>query len=344
MKVLVPYDGAELSEHAAVMAIELLAQHSLDVVLLRVAPNESYEAEAKASLEAAAARIAASPAAVQPVLAFGSPAEEIVRSTDQNGADLIAMSTHARPIVARMILGSVTDRVIRTSPVPVLVLHPPTMSLDRLSPPAGRKLRILAPIDGSRFAEDAVEMAISLLRPELVEVTLLTVITLTPLRDTAFEAQESFASRLRERGVTVSCEILRGDPVDQIAALAERDSYDLIVMATHAHGNVARLLIGDTTDGVIRTASAPVLVIEPRSMEIPVDPVSGEEVDPETAAYTSEYHGRVFAFTSFEHKQQFDGAPEAYLGPRLNRPRGFPSPYDGFAEETRILAPLTREV
>ena len=40
MKVLVPYDGAELSEQAAVMAIELLAQHPLDLLLLRVGPTQ----------------------------------------------------------------------------------------------------------------------------------------------------------------------------------------------------------------------------------------------------------------------------------------------------------------
>ena len=55
MRVLIPYDGGDLSERAAAMAIEVLAQHRLDVVLLHVAPNEAREAEAKASLEAAAA-------------------------------------------------------------------------------------------------------------------------------------------------------------------------------------------------------------------------------------------------------------------------------------------------
>ena len=55
---------------------------------------------------------------------------------------------------------------MRTSPVPVLVIHPPTMSLDRVSPPTGHKLRVLAPVDGSRLAEEAVEMAVSLLQLE----------------------------------------------------------------------------------------------------------------------------------------------------------------------------------
>ena len=53
---------------------------------------------------------------------------------------------------------------------------------------------------------------------------------------------------------------------------------------------------------------------------------------------------RVFAFTSFEHKQQFDGAPEAYIGRRLDRPVGFSSPYEGFPERRTTVPPMAREV
>ena len=98
MKVLVPYDGAELSEQAAVMAIELLAQHPLELLLLRVASDPEGATEAQDSLDEATKRLATSPAAVTPLLAFGRPEQEIVRCADQLGADLIAMSTHGRSI------------------------------------------------------------------------------------------------------------------------------------------------------------------------------------------------------------------------------------------------------
>ena len=205
MKVLVPYDGGELSEQAAVLAIELLAQHPLSPVLLRVASDSEHAAGAQESLEEAAARLTRSTAAVTPVLALGRPAQEIVRCADQQGADLIVMSTHGRGALARMLVGSVADRVVRT-------------------------------------------------------------------------------------------------------------------------------------------AAVPVLVIQPHSMEIPFDPVGGEEIDPDKATYTSEYHGRTFHFTSFEHKQRFDSTPEAYTGRRLDRPVGCPSPYEGFAQEGRPAPSLTRDV
>ena len=129
----------------------------------------------------------------------------------------------------------------------------------------------------------------------------------------------------------MSTRIVRGDAADQISRLGADGGYDLVVMSTHGHGMLTRALIGSTTDGVVRTSEVPVLVIQPQSMETPFDPVSGENIDPDTATYTSEYHGRAFAFTSFEHKQQFDSDPEAYIGRRLDRPVGFPSPDEGFA-------------
>jgi nucleotide-binding universal stress UspA family protein/YHS domain-containing protein len=345
MKVLVPYDGSNLSEQAATMAIELLAQHPLELLLLRVASDPQGAVEARESLDAVADRLARSPAAVVPVLAFGRPEREIVRCADQRGADLIAMSTHGRPMMARMLVGSVTDRVIRTSPVPVLVLHPPTMSLDRISPPTSRKLRVLAPVDGSRLAEEGVEMAASLLRPELTDLSLLAV-QIYPEIDAgdAKRHLDCAAARLASRGIIASTHLDRGDPPDQIAQYARDGGYDLIAMSTRGRGALARMLVGSVTDRVVRTADLPVLVIQPRSMETPFDLVSGEEIDPDTAAYTSEYHGRTFAFTSFEHKQQFEGAPEAYIGRRLDRPEGFPSAYEGLAQDRVTVPPMAREV
>lgn len=331
MKVLVPYDGSELSEQAAVMAIELLAQHPIELLLLRVASDPAGATEPQEPLNEAAQRLASSPAEVTPLLAFGSPAEEIVRCAVQRGVDLIAMSTHGRSMLARMLVGSVTDRVIRTSPIPVLVVHPPTMSVDRVSPPAGRKLRVLAPLDGSASAEEAVAMALALLNPDLVQLSLLCVVG-TPQRETSIarEILDNAATRLRRPGLEITTTILAGAATSEINAYAIEDGVDLVVMATHGHGMLARALVGSVTDHVLRTSEVPVLVIQPESMEAPFDPVSGEPVNPERATYTSEYHGRTFAFTSLEHKRQFDSAPEAYVGQRLEPPVTPPSLYGTF--------------
>jgi nucleotide-binding universal stress UspA family protein/YHS domain-containing protein len=313
------------------MAMELLAQHRLELMLLHVAPDLSHADTASLALSGAAQRLSASPAEVKPILTFGRPEVEIARYADQHGADLIAMSTHGRSMLARMLVGSVTDRVIRTAPVPVLVMHPPTMSLGRVSPPAGRKLRILAPYDGSTFAAEAIVMSVSLLRPEHIEVEMLTTVVVPDLQTLARQLLEQTANRLREQGVVVNTSLVFGDAAPAITKLAHEGGFDLLVMSTHGSGMLARALIGSTTDKLVRTSEVPVLVVQPQAMEVPADPVSGEALDPDTAQYTSVYHERIFAFTSLEHKQQFDGAPEAYIGNRLARPRGFTRAEEGMA-------------
>src|SRR5205823_2772541 len=102
MRVLVPYDGAEISEQAGVMALDLLAQHPLDILLLHVEPKTDHKTGARRIVEAAARRLAGSPAMITPLVAFGRPEHEIIRCADQHGADLIAMSTHGRPLLTRM--------------------------------------------------------------------------------------------------------------------------------------------------------------------------------------------------------------------------------------------------
>jgi nucleotide-binding universal stress UspA family protein/YHS domain-containing protein len=332
MKVLVPYDGGELSEQAAIMALELLAQHRLEVLLLRVISNPRQAVEAGEALESMAGALSRSPATVTPMLATGRPAEEIVRHADQHGADLIAMATHGRSDLERMLLGSVTDRVIRSSPVPVLVLHPPTMSIGRISPPTGRKLRVLMPLDGSDFAEDAASMAVSLLRPDLVEVELVSVVA-TPQteRPLARAFLETAAAALAKQGTSVTTTILEGEPARQIATLAYEGRYDLVVMSTHGHNMLLRSLVGSITDRVLRTSEVPVLVIQPQLMEAPHDPVSGEDLHPDTVTYSSDYHGRVFSFTSIDHKRRFDADPEAYIARRLASPAG-QAVYDRLAQ------------
>jgi len=208
------------------------------------------------------------------------------------------------------------------------------MSSAPVSTPSGRRLQVLAPLDGSTFAEEAMAMAVTLLRPELIDLTLLSVVA-TPQREVAIATTmlDAMATRLRERGVTVATTILDGEAAGQITARAKAGSYDLVVMSTHGHRMLLRTLVGSVTDRVLRLSEVPILVIQPQSMEAPFDPVSGEEVDPDSALYSTQYHERVFYFTSLEHKQQFDGAPEAYVGPRMVRPTGITQPTEGLAHE-----------
>ena len=63
---------------------------------------------------------------VEFVLRMGTPAHEILEYlNDQEAVDLVVMATAGRGAVARLMMGSVADKVVRTAPCPVLTLHPP---------------------------------------------------------------------------------------------------------------------------------------------------------------------------------------------------------------------------
>jgi nucleotide-binding universal stress UspA family protein len=70
----------------------------------------------------------------QSVLAFGNPAEEILDYAENNGIDLIIMTTHGRSGISRLLFGNVADRVSRHSKIPVLIIAPPGCRVDNASP------------------------------------------------------------------------------------------------------------------------------------------------------------------------------------------------------------------
>jgi nucleotide-binding universal stress UspA family protein len=145
-KILAPLDGSEFSEcsldHVTAVAKGCAVP---SVVLLHVIePPEGYAAaftrisaeaidkilkESRAQTEDHLAKVAdklkKKGINVSTVIAEGKPGDEILNYADKNRVDLIIMSTHGSSGLTRWAFGSVADKVIRHSPVPVLVVAPP---------------------------------------------------------------------------------------------------------------------------------------------------------------------------------------------------------------------------
>lgn len=133
--ILVPTDFGDASERAREIALELARRFDARVTLLHVwmVPSPVYgeglswptdELEA-ASQRALAAALAASVKIYPPtkaVLRLGSAWERIVASVKEMDADLVVMGTHSRRGLSRVVLGSVAEKVVRLSPVPVLTV------------------------------------------------------------------------------------------------------------------------------------------------------------------------------------------------------------------------------
>ncbi len=132
--ILVTLEGTP-TDRAIIDHIKLLAQAMKSrVVLLHVAsgvPAKYHRTDAagkeveesRASLERVRAELAAAGIPVEPELAYGDPATEIVKWVRRKGCDLVAMSTHGHKFVADLVLGTTAFEVQHSLSVPVLLLR-----------------------------------------------------------------------------------------------------------------------------------------------------------------------------------------------------------------------------
>jgi nucleotide-binding universal stress UspA family protein len=143
-KILVPLDGSSFSESIIEIARGLIAdcKGAPDMVLFTVVEpfrnqpfrsgedwNEKMKREAEKVarnyLDQLAEKLGAEGVKAKVVVEFGDPAQAIMDYVRKNGVDLIMMSTHGRSGLSRMVFGSVADRIIHHSVVPVLIAAPP---------------------------------------------------------------------------------------------------------------------------------------------------------------------------------------------------------------------------
>lgn len=135
-QILVPTDFSEPSSRALAMAVELARTFDARLTLLHVwsIPTTSYAAglswpidEMRSSAQGALDDLLESTskqhAQTEAILREGSEAKEVVETVKERGIDLVVMGTHGRSGLPRLVLGSVAEKVVRLSPVPVLTLH-----------------------------------------------------------------------------------------------------------------------------------------------------------------------------------------------------------------------------
>jgi nucleotide-binding universal stress UspA family protein len=147
-RILVPLDGSKVGEaalaHVENLVVKLLPSTSVDITLLQVISEVTYdfttEAEAaqlpynetdlkkiefaaKNYLEKIAQGLRSKGISVNTMVAEGHPAEKILNVAHEINADLIAMSSHGRSGLGKWALGSITDKVLHESSIPVLTVR-----------------------------------------------------------------------------------------------------------------------------------------------------------------------------------------------------------------------------
>lgn len=121
--LIVPVDGSRYSEAAADTAVKLAQRCPMPVTVVSVASDDSQLEEARRMAEQVRVRMQASLPAVDLVVRVGEPDAVIIALTEDRQADLIVMGSHGRTGLDRLVLGSVSARVIGQARCPVLVVR-----------------------------------------------------------------------------------------------------------------------------------------------------------------------------------------------------------------------------
>lgn len=208
---------------------------------------------------------------------IGNPAEEILRVADEEGCGIIAMSTHGRNAIARGILGSVTDKVVHASTLPVLTVTP-ERAKEYVGTQGGSLSTVMVPLDGSDLSERALSFAAQLARALSTDLLLVRAVSLDSpsyayggymgLADVhaqvvpaAAEYLDAVAERLKRQGVRARIKVLQGSAPQALLTFAQETPNDLIVMTTHGRSGLSRWLMGSVGEAMVRASGDPVLII-----------------------------------------------------------------------------------
>ena len=299
-RILCPIDFSDYSRHALDHAVAMARWYDSTITLLHVrpvAPVAAYGSEAsilpsvilppadRDERLAAMKRFAdeaGSDLPIQCETCEGNPAAEILARAKAMPSDLIVMGTHGRSGFERLVLGSVTEKVLRKAACPVLSV--PSHVKDAVPAPTVLFKDILCAIDFSDCSTNALNYAMSLAQEADARLTVLHVIELLPElapgRDEAIQVwpanvteyiagvEQDRRERLRAavpESVRAYCAVetvlANGNPYRAILRVAEEQHSDLIVIGIHGRGAADLLFFGSTAQHVVRQATCPVLTL-----------------------------------------------------------------------------------
>ncbi len=302
--ILIPLDGSELAEKALKSAAQLASamakqtsagEPPVKLTLLRVATPLTFMAadpalfdemirmsidEAQAYLQATAPSViaAAEPATVETKVVSGFAADVIVHYAEENGIDLIVMSSHGRTGSKRWIYGSVAEKVMHHASCATAIVRA-HVSVDMF-----QNRKILVPLDGSELAEKALDPAMAIAAAVKSDVLLLRVVadreplpaTLDPIGEDVAAAldktdsleraeAEAYLQRVHEshrnQHLFFDVQSVDGDIADAIISYADSRNVDLVIISSHGRSGIGRWLHGSVAEKVLRGADCATLII-----------------------------------------------------------------------------------
>jgi len=269
-RLLVPLDGARLSEAVLPMAAFLAQRSGARVTLLHVveqrAPSKVHGDRHLTTAEEAGQYLAEVARRHFPASAtvdwhvhrreIADVAHSLADHADELESDLVVMLAHGHGDLRRWLSGTLAQQVLRQAPTPILFLRPDAKG--QITVPFHC---ILVPLDGQAHHESGLPVAATLARLASAAVQILMVVpTFTTLggvhaasgqllpsatreildlaeREGA-EYLQRHLERLKQEGIVVSAAVARGEPASVIPAIAESFHADLVVLGTHGSAGI----------------------------------------------------------------------------------------------------------
>jgi nucleotide-binding universal stress UspA family protein len=273
-RILLPLDGSPGAESILPQVLRLMERRDAELVLVRAvhlipATDVDYgllvaelQDQAEKYVRALEKKLRAEGLRVRGIVEQGPPADIIAEAATREKATLIAMGTHGRTGLSRLIFGSVTELVLRRAPCPVFLVR-----TTETAAPAKAKLfsRILVPVGAGELSLRVLDVIKDFARPHDSRVLLLHVVENNP-----YEPHWSFpsgelklaADRLTNATIPVQTIFRKGDAAKEILAAAKEEDADLIAMTTHGRRGIPRWVLGSVAEKVLRGATIPMLVVK----------------------------------------------------------------------------------
>ena len=294
-RILCPIDFSETSRHAIEQATAIAGWYRAQLIVLHVysplfmpvpmlpAPGDRVaDSELERVRGEARAFLDASPGAgvdLDLILDVGSAAAQILHQSATLPADLIVIGTHGAGGFEHLVLGSVTEKVLRKASCPVLTVPPRAQLTSRVP-----FKRIVCAVDFSEWSSAALALAASLAQESGASLDLVHVLEwpwaepppplfseLPPQQAAALSEfrrylvtgatnrLESMASEVTDQSALVH--VVHGKPYVELLRMAADLGADLIVLGVHGRNPIDLALFGSTTNQIVRRATCPVLTL-----------------------------------------------------------------------------------
>jgi nucleotide-binding universal stress UspA family protein len=264
--LLAPTDGSKFSDSALKEAINLAKKCKSKLIALWVVQTnieleagtpwviDKAEKEAREHLESIKNQATKEGVDCETIVSLSEePYQAIVDHASLNKVDMIIMGTHSRKGMKRLMMGSVTAKVIGHAPCNILVL------------PLNAKFEcknILIATDGSQYSQAAASEAIGIAKRCEISLFVISVASSDEEMISAQDAVKKVVETAEKDGIRIESIITKGKPYEAIIEAAKQNKGDLIVMGSHGKTGLKRLLMGSVTERVIGHSESAVLVVK----------------------------------------------------------------------------------